>query len=106
MATLTETLAGIRRGKFLGQADEALTELLKKIAEHQAGGEIQITLKFDFKTDGQLVCKPKVKLKSPMPESGDAIFYVTDDGELERSDPRQGDFDEAWNKTKRGDRDS
>lgn len=102
MASVVETMAGIRRGKFLHNTDAALTELLTKIAEHQDGGEISITLKFEFKAEGQLVCKPKVKIKSPMPEAGDAIFYVTDDGELERSDPRQGDFDDAWAKTTKG----
>jgi hypothetical protein len=100
MAMLTETLAGIRRGKFLSICDEQLTELLKKIAELGDGGEITVSLKFEFKTDGQLVCKPKLKIKGPMPESGDAIFYVTPEGDLDRTDPKQGDFDDAWNKTK------
>lgn len=104
MASIVETMTGIRRGKFINNADAALTELLKKIAEHQAGGEIQITLKFDWKTEGQLVVKPKVKVKSPMPEAGDGIFYVTDDGELERTDPKQGDFDNEWGRATGGKR--
>lgn len=98
MASITQTMAQIRRGAFIDHCNERLTKLLQAVAEHQADGEITITMKFRHNAEGQVVCVPKCKTKEPTKTVGDAIFYVTEDGELERTDPRQGDFE--FDKTK------
>lgn len=97
MASLVQTLAEIRRGAFNDLCNEQLTKLLVAVAEHEADGEIAITLKFKHNAEGQVICKPGCKIKVPTRVVGEAIFYVTEEGDLERSDPRQGDlkFDKA-----------
>jgi pyruvate/2-oxoglutarate dehydrogenase complex dihydrolipoamide dehydrogenase (E3) component len=94
MASFTETLSGIRRGRFLEIIDKQLTKLLREIAEVEGGGSISVEIKFTHKAEGQLIATGKVKTKAPTPDAGEAIFYVTEDGELERTDPRQIDFDD------------
>lgn len=93
MASLVQTLAEIRRGAFNEHCNERLTKLLVAVAEHQADGEISITLKFKHNAEGQVVCTPKCKTKEPTRSVGDAIFYVTEEGDLERTDPRQANFE-------------
>jgi len=41
-------------------------------------------------------------VSSPHPDVGEAIFYVTEDGELERSDPKQTDIEDQIRKTMKG----
>ena len=96
MAHIIETLQGIRRGRFVELCSQQLTSLVKAVAEHEKGGKLTIVLSLVPQGEGQITLKPQVKLTSPNPDVGEAIFYVTEDGELERTDPRQGDFDEHW----------
>jgi hypothetical protein len=93
MASFTQTIAQIRRGAFVEHVNDRMTKLLMAVAEHQADGELNVTLKFKHNAEGQVVCVPRCKTKEPTKTVGDAIFYVTEDGELERTDPRQGDFE-------------
>lgn len=86
-------LSQIRRGAFVLHCAAQLAELTKAMFEHDGDGEMQITFKFKNKGDGQVVVTPKVKIKKPTAAVGEAIFYTTVDGDLEREDPRQGALD-------------
>lgn len=101
MSSFTETLIGIRKGKFVQIIDKQMKKLLTEIAECEAGGSITVELKFDHKAEEQLVAKGRVKIKAPAPDAGEAIFYVTEDGELERTDPRQADFEDHWDRVRK-----
>lgn len=86
-------LSQIRRGAFVLHCATQLSELTKAMFEHDGDGELQITFKFKSKGDGQVVVTPRVKIKKPTAAVGEAIFYTTVDGDLEREDPRQGALD-------------
>lgn len=96
MAKIIDTLAGIRRGRFLELCNQQLKEVVAAVAANNGKGEITITLSLSPNGEGQVVAKAKVKAKKPMPDVGDAIFYATDDGELERQDPKQRDMEDVW----------
>lgn len=87
---IVETLKSIRRGEFLERCNEQLTELNKAVFLTDGEGELTITLKLKPNGEGQVLLKPKVKVKKPIKGVGDAIFFVNVDGGLEREDPRQG----------------
>jgi hypothetical protein len=92
-ASFIDALSGIRKGAFVTLVDEKLTDLVAAVAQHDADGEITVTLSLKANGEGQVVIRPKVKAKIPHRPVGDAIFYATTEGELERTDPRQGDFE-------------
>lgn len=105
MAHIVETLQGIRRGRFAELCSAKLTELVKAVATLDKPGKLTIELSLKPNTDGQVILSGKVKLSSPHPDVGDAIFYATEDGELERTDPKQHDIEEHINRTLKGARD-
>lgn len=94
-----ETLKAIRRGEFLDRINEQLTELNKAVFVTDGEGELVVTLIIKPNGEGQVVIKPKVKIKKPIKGTGDAIFFVNVDGGLERDDPRQSamEFDNKKN---------
>ena len=87
---ILEVFKSIRRGEFLERVNEQLTELNKAVFATDGEGELTITLKIKPNGEGQVILKPKVKIKKPIKGTGDAIFFVNVDGGLEREDPRQG----------------
>jgi hypothetical protein len=99
MASVMETLSGIRRGRFLELCNTQLREVVAAVAAHDGKGELQITLTLSPNGEGQVIAKARVKAKKPMPDVGDAIFYATEDGELERQDPKQRDMEDVWAQT-------
>ena len=96
MASIIDTLAGIRRGRFIQLCNDQLKDVVAAVAAHDGKGEIQITLILSPNGEGQVIAKAKVKAKKPMPDVGEAIFYATEDGELERQDPKQRDMEDVW----------
>ena len=92
-ASIIELLSGIRKGSFLEHLNEQLGELVAAVHEHEASGELTITLKFRANGESQAVVQPRCKIKKPTRTVGDAIFYTTPTGGLERDDPRQADFE-------------
>lgn len=86
-------LANIRRGAFVLHVGRQLEELSAAMFEHDGDGELTLTFKFKAKGDGQLVVTPRCKVKKPTAQVGEAIFYTTVDGGLERDDPKQGALD-------------
>lgn len=89
-ASIIELLSGFRSGRLLDHCNEELTKLAAAVAEFNAPGEITITVKLNPKAEGQVIAVARVKTKAPTKPVGDAIFYVTEDGQLGRDDPRQG----------------
>lgn len=92
-ADIIRTLSNLRRGAFIQLVNEELSKLNRAMFETDGNGELQITLKFVCNGEGQVTCKPRVKAKLPIRDTGDGIFYLTVDGDLEREDPRQGALD-------------
>lgn len=105
MAHIIETLQGIRRGRFVALCSDKLTELVQAVHALDKAGKLTIDLAIKPNSDGQVVVSAKVKVSSPHPDVGDAIFYATEDGELERTDPRQGDIEDHISRAMKGAKD-
>lgn len=98
-------LSQIRKGRFMSHVAEQLEELNRAMFEHDGDGELTLTFKFKNKGDGQVVCTPRCKVKKPTAQVGEAIFYVTVDGDLEREDPKQGNLPLKIHNLRTGERD-
>lgn len=88
-------LMEVQSGEAAMLADRKLQELVQAIRDTAGGGTL--TLKMSVKP-GKLgmggvvqtvVATVDVAIKKPELQLGDSIFYVTEEGSLSRSDPRQ-----------------
>lgn len=89
-----ELISGFRRGAIIGAADKQLRDLVAAVRETGGNGEISVTLPFKMNKAGQLECTPKIKSTLPRPNIGTGVYYVTDENELMRDDPRQLDIED------------
>ena len=75
-----------------GSVNEEATHQLRLVvrAARVAGKKGTLTIKLDVEPDGrQFVISAKVDAKCPVPAPGITMFFADDDGDLQRSDPRQ-----------------
>jgi len=101
-------LMEVQSGEAAMLADRKLQELVQAIRDTAGGGTL--TLKMSVKP-GKLgmggsvqtvVATVDVQIKKPELQLGDSIFYVTEEGQLSRSDPRQDALFEMKKEEKRG----
>lgn len=88
----TDVLTDIRGGDVIGELTTHLRELVAKVKESGRPGEIVLKLKIKRASKGSgntLVIEDDIKVKLPTPEKGETILFATDDGDLQRNDPRQ-----------------
>ncbi len=81
-----------RGGDAHAELSEALNELVESVAETGKGGQLTFVVKAKpaGKGDhGTVVVSDTTTLKKPQPERGEAIFFVTDNSNLTRYNPRQ-----------------
>lgn len=85
----------MRNGKAQEEASEKLNELIN--ACRDTGTKGKITLEIEVRPDkgdsGQYFLRPTVKIKKPVFAVSDTIFWGTPEGNLQRTDPAQGDLD-------------
>jgi hypothetical protein len=85
----------MRNGKAQEEASEKLNELINACRE--TGTKGKITLEIEVRPDkgdsGQYFLRPSIKIKKPLFAVSDTIFWGTPDGNLQRTDPAQGDLD-------------
>lgn len=85
----------MRNGKAQEEASEKLNELIHACRE--TGTKGKITLEIEVRPDkgdsGQYFLRPSIKIKKPLFAVSDTIFWGTPDGNLQRTDPAQGDLD-------------
>ena len=85
----------MRNGKAQEEASEKLNELINACRE--TGTKGKITLEIEVRPDkgdsGQYFLRPSIKLKKPLFAISDTIFWGTPEGNLQRTDPAQGDLD-------------
>jgi hypothetical protein len=89
------TLAQLRNGKTQEELSEKLNELVVACRETNQKGELHltITVRPDKGDSGQYFLRPDIKLKKPEFAAGDTLFWGTPEGNLQRTDPAQGDLD-------------
>jgi len=89
------TLTQLRGGKTQEELSAKLNELVKDCRDTGKKGELTLTIAVrpDKGDTGQYFLKPSIKIKSPQFEIGDTLFWGTPEGNLQRTDPAQGDLD-------------
>lgn len=88
-----DVLHEIERGRFAADISEKLHELTTRVADTKRGGQIVVVLKIApmKKNPDVLEVLPDVQLKLPQNERKAALFY-SNDGNLQRNDPNQGEL--------------
>lgn len=87
-----DVLQELQGGRTHNDLSEALHDLTTAVREHGKAGSIQLTIKIDpvSKGDGTTVTVTStVASKTPKAEPKKSIFFLSDDGNLQRDDPRQ-----------------
>lgn len=87
-----EVLDKLEGGRLLGELNEVLRGATSACLT--SGGKAVVTLKLTVTgnrhADGQRVeVKPELTVKQPTPHRESSLFFVTDDGDLSRTPPRQ-----------------
>lgn len=82
-------LAEHNNGAGHNLAGEKLHELVAAVRDTGKKGSLTLTLSIEAMDEDTLVTVIDVATKVPKPPSKAAVFFVTDDGNLSRSDPKQ-----------------
>lgn len=95
MSSILDVLSQIRGGAALIDANKELREVV--MAVKSTGKKGSITLKIDIepdKTDDTVVTfQPDVTKKVPKKAYAKGLFYVSDNGDVSREDPRQQELE-------------
>ncbi|HLP07910.1 MAG TPA: hypothetical protein VK178_07070 [Opitutaceae bacterium] len=86
-------LTQLHRGSAVVDASEGLAEVVKAVRENGKKGKLTLTIAVVPLSKGDavdLVCE--VTTKTPKPNKGSSLFFVSEDGTLVRNDPRQGEL--------------
>jgi hypothetical protein len=92
VAPFTRFLQEHRNGRAQSELADALNELVEAVVEHGKPGTLTLTLKIKPATKGMgnsLLVTDEVKVKKPMGERGESLFFADGDSNLSRRDPRQ-----------------
>jgi len=79
------------RGQLLIDAQTALDQIVQAIEDAHGVGKGKITLTFEITSEvpGAFTIDGKLDFKVPQPKRLGAQFFLSDSGELSRTDPRQ-----------------
>lgn len=95
MSSIIDVLSQIRGGAALTDANKELRAVV--MAVKSTGKKGSITLKIDIepdKTDETVVTfQPDVTIKVPRKPYAKGLFYVSENGDVSREDPRQTELD-------------
>ncbi|MDY7537654.1 hypothetical protein QN372_00695 [Undibacterium sp. RTI2.1] len=90
-------LQDLRDGRVHAEFTKLFGELVAQVKETGKGGEISLKLKIKPATRGADVDKitiaDVITITQPKPERGEDIYWLTDDGDLSRNHPRQGNLE-------------
>lgn len=89
---ILETLREIRRGAFLDEAAEKLQELVTAVTATGKGGKLSLTVSVSPAGRGSVrtvVVQDAITMSLPSPDKEVTVFFPTQDGSLQRSDPAQ-----------------
>ena len=89
-------LQDLRDSRTHAELTDKFAQLVKEVEQAGKSGSIVLTVKVAPASRAQpvdkVIVQPTVKLVSPKPEAGEDFFWLTDDAELSRNHPRQGDL--------------
>lgn len=90
-------LAEQRKGHAAAEAAAALNELIEAVQEYGKAGQMSLTIKVKPAGSGgsTVFVTDEISLRLPKSEPEAALFFVDDDNNLVRTDPRQMTIDSA-----------
>jgi hypothetical protein len=89
MKPFMDTVNNLRHGKTAVELTEAMAALVKACYDTGKAGELTLRLRVAPGRSGQVEISDLVSTKLPTFERGTSLFFVTDDNNLSRNDPRQ-----------------
>jgi len=94
--TFDKTLREVRGGLVVSELSQKLGEVVGAVRATGKGGKLTLELKIRPASKGETVCvmvEDEIKVSLPKPEKATSVFYATESNLLERSDPRQKEFE-------------
>ena len=91
-------LREIDKGRLHAELSAKFQDLIQAVSEHGKAGSVtmKVTLTPPKGMDGDIVTlRGEVKLAAPQPNMNGTIFYVDEEFNLSRRDPRQGDIEDT-----------
>ena len=91
-----DMLADLRRGRVASDLTEATHDLIGKCVDTGKKGSITVTLTFEPDKDSddeRFKVTDQITVKAPRRTVKPSIFFLTGDGNLSRTDPRQDAFE-------------
>lgn len=92
---LLSTLAQLKNGRVIIQANETMQRLLLAVQRHGGKGKLGLELTLAPRVDSdtgrvaEIDITYNIKVSEPQPNHGTTMFYVGKDGGLTRNDPHQ-----------------
>ena len=90
-------LQDLRDGRVHAELSKLFGELISQVKETGKAGEICLKLKIKPATRGadvdKITVSDVISVTQPKPERGEDIFWLTEDGDLSRNHPRQGNLE-------------
>jgi len=79
------------RGQLLHDFQHGVDQIVQAIEDAHGAGKGKLTLTFEITSEvpGAFTIASKLDVKVPQPKRLDAQFFLSDAGELSRTDPRQ-----------------
>lgn len=94
MRPITDILREVRQGRAVVLASQLLADVVQAVDDTGKPGEVTIKIKVKPEKGGgtQKTIAVEVKAKKPEQDIPEAVFFSDDDGDLHRSDPKQGEM--------------
>ena len=89
----TDTLRQIRFGELQDELTDELSKLTAACTDTGRAGELVLKIKLKPGKGGQVELLDDLTVRPPKRERGTSIFFATVDGNLQRTDPRQGELE-------------
>lgn len=87
--SISETLKALRYGTLDEELGEKLHELVSRCDSTQRAGSLTLVLKIKPGGPGRIEIVDDIKVTMPKEEKGSSIMFVTPQGRIQRTDPRQ-----------------
>ncbi|MFZ6801961.1 hypothetical protein [Undibacterium sp. Di24W] len=86
----------LRDGRVHAELTQQFGDLIQKVQETGKAGELVLKIKVKPATKGnvdKVMIADAVSVNMPKPERGEDVFFLTEDNELSRNHPRQGNLE-------------
>lgn len=86
-------LSDLRYGTLLDDLTEKMQEVVNACYDTGKRGSLTLTINVVPGKGGEVVISDKIVAKAPEHEAASSVMFVTPEGNLQRSDPRQIDIE-------------